>query len=402
MAYLFPKPYLPPIPRSDLEYPTEDVMLHYLNIIGKTVVEWSFTADVYATSDSFTDKAISSIIASATNSVLIYARGEPSTGVKTGEFSDNNYRLVYDVTQSSADYFLGKRIAGTSTTLATESVDLNATSRYLGAISVSGSTLKAFRDDLTTVRITATDTDRSEGRFGILTINPDPTNYTYDGAVGHPYSAKLLAPLTELPKPISIIEYDVIGSGKEDDSFKPDMSRDLVEVSESDVTPEEWEAIQSNPKGANGLPLVDKLAVTWGAIDYKNEPTMLCAIYGGSPSYLDPNRIQKHISYARSKNHKVFKPPKNISEAKALHKEIIKDRKDMLVTSYELAYQLIGNSRLEVDAVSDFYERELINLNRIKRVPTWELHRTLDRWIRLAEKHKRDNAYKKLEKVRRR
>jgi len=376
-----------PIRRRDLEYPTENVKFAYLIAIDKVYLDYGLDTGytwIY-TVDAFTDKALKARIYNSGGTLVFYARGK--FGGDFYALPDLRFYL------STEDFRITKNVSGTATVLASEAVDLDGFYGIIG--SISGSTLKAFRDDFTTPKLTATDTDIAEGEFG-FTSNEGNSNF-----VLYPI-AELLAPLTEIPKPILIIEYDVVEKTDIKYGYKynaPDMPQDLVEVSKDQVSPEEWKALQSNPKGANGLPLINKLAVTWGAIDYKGEPTMLCAIYGGSPSYLDPKRILKHIEYARSKGLKVFKPPATPREVIELHRVIRRDRPEMLIEPEELAYQLIGSEKLEPDAVSRFYEREIINLGRIKRVPTWELRRTIIRWIERARRHRREEAEKRLRKV---
>jgi len=375
-----------PIKRSDLEYPTEDVDFIYWVMLGKTGIHstgWSFSLD------NFTDKALVTVATPFNeNNVICMMRRQNPSG--------NGYQISINPPGPTTDFRIVK--VSPFTVLASEAIDINPNESHFVKFSVSGSTLKGFRDawdgditkEATTLRISATDSDYASGQIGcgIATIYIDATG---EWRYAYPYivNIKIKSPASELIKPDAIIEYPIIEYEEYDSvnnkivkAIKPNMPEDIIE-----------DEVYGK---------VNTLAVTWGAIDYKGESTMLCAIYGGSPSYLDTNRILKHIEHAKKKRHKVFKTPKTLQEVVALYKQIKKDFKDKLITENELAYQLIGRPELEVEAIADFYERELLNLGRIKRVPTWELHRILTRWEKLAIRHKRDIALSKLRRCRKR
>lgn len=379
-----------PIRRADLEYPTENINLLYWAIIGKfdIFVTEGIDNNWFISVDSFTDKRLQAI-----------SKGGSDNSKKTDflaqRFIDlgNRYICFIDTGYSTSDFQMKKSINGKSTLLAYESVDLDLRLLHSFEFDVAGSILKGYRP-IGVEKLSVTDTDLASGKIGIMSHHHPVRPYFL--------FTKVLPNYSELQQPIIVIEYDVIGNGTDEDPIRPNMPEDLVEVSKTDVTPEEWEAIQSNPRGKNGLPLVNRLAVTWGAIDYKGEPTMLCAIYPSTPRYVRKDNILRHIEYAKRRGHKVYKPPRSLAEAKELWGIIRKDRPDMLITENELAYHLIGKGELEPDAIADFYERELINLNRIKDVPEWELERTLKRWENLAERYKRNEAKEKLRRVRRR
>lgn len=375
-----------PVQNSDLGYSTVDVTFAYLAAIYKVVPFLATYTDHIAelVNDIFTDKAIEGWGRDGT-------RWQARIN-KTG----NGYSFEIVTAISARDFLIVRWSSGSSTQIGYEAVDLSD-KWYLLKMSVGGSTLKWYRDDLTTPKVTVTDTTYASGYFGV-----GVTTGTSSMLSVVALSSILRAPSSSLPQPSAIVEYPVVGSGKPEDPIRPDMPQELVEVDPGTLPPEEAQAVLFNPKGPNGLPQVDRLAVTWGAIDYKGEPTMITAIYGGSPSYLRPDRIQRHMEHARRKNllAETIKP--DPAYVRDLHRRLAKDRKDMLITENELMYQLLGYEELEVDAVADFYERELVNLKRIKDVPGWALERTLEIWERLAEKYKRSNALVKLRRVRRR
>ncbi len=381
MAFLFSRPYVPPIPRSDLEYPTEDVSFIYLMTIDKVIIDsW-----MVSTLDDFIDKALETLerIQNCGGNHVIKGRVDLAT--------DTFYVLIYSPPATTSDFYISKYLNGVETQIGSEAIDLAVNSKQGMMLSISGSAIKGLRDEdiliypnktnVSTVRISVTDTDIASGKFskGYTYIRIDTTGV--DRFIYHPFSAYLRPPSSPLPSPSTIIEYDIIGSGTREDPYRPDMPENITTV---------------EPYGN-----VNTLAVTWGSIDYKGEPTMLCAIHSSSPKYLEKDRILKHIEYAKRKGHKVFKPPRTPQEAHELYKLIRRDRPKILITKNELAYQLIGASELEVDAVAGFYERELLNLNRIKNVPEWELRHTLDRWIERARKYKHEEAINILKRCKR-
>jgi len=371
-----------PIKRTDLEYPTEDVSLIYLYIIDK--MQFMFKNFELVTIDNFTDKAIDvPFFVQGGNCNVACVRYDVVSGVLF------QYYIAIDPSKATADVELWKKTDAGFTQLGAEAVDLNANEPYVVELSVAGSSLKVFREGIvfninnrpSNLVITATDTDIASGKVGI-NLHRLYIDSTGVFRFATNLCAYLRSPASPLTSPDAIVEYDVIGDGSEENPYRPDMPEDII---------------QDETYGN-----VNTLAVTWGAIDYKGEPTMLCAIYEQSPEYLRKDRVMTHIEYVKKKNLMVIKTPRTLREVNEMYRKIRGERKEMMITVNELAYHLLGRPELEIDAVADFYERELLDLNRIKKVPTWELHRTLRRWEELGKRYRRENAIKKLAKVRRR
>jgi hypothetical protein len=137
-----------PLLRSQLEYPTVDVDFAYLALIGKTIPCYVFNsyADfAHVTVDVFTDKAVEGYI--------VDYRG----GLE-GRWNDmaNHYDLCIDSGAVAADHILRKCVAGTVTNIASEAVDVGANQVHHVKLSILGMTLKGYRDDMTTAKISAT------------------------------------------------------------------------------------------------------------------------------------------------------------------------------------------------------------------------------------------------------
>ncbi|MEM4896137.1 MAG: hypothetical protein QXQ93_07130 [Ignisphaera sp.] len=383
------------VTRAKLEYPTVDVSFAYLAAIGKTKGGYHYPTNSYGvgilTSDSFTDKAVDAWVWDRYGGIM-------------GRYVDrnNSYQAQFDSSKATSDYTLRRIVGGTEIVIASESVDITYQYAYLIRLSISGSTLKAYRDSptgladtATTLKITATDTSLASGSYG-------PFTHLYGGGHTEASLAWLRAPSSPGLETIqAIIEYPIKGDGSYENPFSPDIPRELVEVRQSDVSPEEWLAIQANPKGPSGLPLVNRLAVTWGAIDFRTDPatgkplasTFIVTIYGGNSSYVRKDVVLRHVGWARSKGLKVYTLPFTLDNIKTIHSREKKDR-DWLIEPEELAYQVLGREDLEVDAVAKFYERE-ISLGRVKPDKIVDFDLTMEMWARRANKFKKDDVAKK-------
>jgi len=322
------------VTREKLEYPTEDVTFAYLAVINKIKVDSSvigYTGGL-VTDDSFTDKAVQCIAVATLAKHL-------------GRFvdGDNSYVQSHYSGASTADHAIAKRIGGTNTTLATESVDLDAWAAYLYKFAISGSTLSGYRDDMSTAKITATDTDLTSGLFG----------YRWNGnQIAGPLelSVKLVSPSSPLQKPLAIIEVEIAGKGTEEDPIRPQLPQDLRD-------PKELGLNLNKPK-------INLKSVTWGAIDYKGGNTMIIAIYKHGADYLDPKRFEDVLAIAKNK----WKVPSNVQEAESLHKELKKANPDMLAGKHTIAYHLLGDENVEPCGVADFLPPIYPNLRLLTRL----------------------------------
>jgi len=340
------------VTRAKLEYPTEDVTLTYLAAINKIrhfphSSTWPGGHEVL-TYDSFTDKAVE-----------IQLRDQ-SCAVGRGDGVDDEYVIDLDSGKSTEDFFMYKVVSGTQTTLASESIDIGTNHIYLCKLSISGSTIKGYRDDMTTEKISATDTDLTSGYFGF--------RFKSDYHALSGLDTFLRAPSSPLPKPLAVIEVEVTGKGTEEDPIRPQLPQDLRDPKEL---------------GLNiNKPQINLKSITWGAIDYKGGNTMIIAIYKHGADYLDPKRFEDVLAIAKNK----WKVPSNVQEAEEIWKELKKANPDMIAGKHSIAYHLLGDENVEPCSVADFYHGNMIEDNKIKGVPEWELRRTLLRWKDRLEK----------------
>lgn len=377
------------VTRAKLEYPTEDVSFAYLLAIDKAKLQsfWSsYYGETYPdmmipTVDVFTDKGVETFISD--HSQWIFVRAQDDYDMYIYEAMSGN---------STQDILFRVLSGGTSTMLWYEAVDITAGHGFLAKITVAGSTFTIYKHDLTTAKATVTDTTYASGMFGI-----GLARQASGGGFGMmaPLVAWLRAPssrtryaidLNAKSKPdrgIFIVEMEVEGSGKLDDSIRPAFLKDI-------------------DKELN----IDRLAVTWGAFDYKGEPTMICVITGDNP--YKSGAILRQVEYARKKGLLALRAPRDYKEAILQYENIRKHRPKMLAGKDNYAYQVLGDERLEPFAVADFYYGELLehqaHKDQIKRVPAWEFERTLNRWLNRLERvdvlhHEKDKHIRKLKEV---
>ena len=377
------------IRRLQLEYPTENVTFAYLAIIGKTTWGWtnpSWRPVYLVTIDSFTDKAVRLFFAN---------NGDAWGGQVRYQDQDNTYYHMFQLGATTADHQLRIRQAATETIIASEAVDLT-TGYYDAVVSMSGSTIKGSRDGGSTFPISATDTTFTSGAYGTV------IGEARDGAeqISDAFSSKLLAPLSPLSKALRIFEIDIIEEVDQTlniKTIKPNFTNNLVEVATLTNLPDflQQEAKRYEILKAKGFTdeeieallgyipqhQVDLNSITWGAFDYKGEPTMLCVVTGDNP--YKQGAILEQESYVKSKNLKVFKPPRDLLEARQLYAQIKADRPEIIAGVHNLAYQCIGAEELEYLAVADFYDgftQGIYNAKDLKNVPDWELRKTIERW----------------------
>jgi len=395
------------VTREHLEYPTENVTFAYLIAIGKTVTDYlnqspDDEVQVY-TSDIFTDRAIE-------------GWNEDCSGVLAGRWNDvkNMYYEHIDAARSSRDFYIAKVVDGSMTVLGYEAVDLQSGVYYRHKFSISGSTLKGFRTDMTSPKITVTDTTFASGRFG---HGGDAGSFTV-------YSAtKLLPPESALPGAVAIMEVEYEGSGTEHDPIRPVLKHELVDILRFDGLPnylyieaKKYHMLKSRGFTDEEIMLllgyvpqhqIDLASITWGAFEFiTKQPTVVIMVLGDNP--YRRGAIEKQIEFARSRNLRVMKPPRDYKEAVMQYQQLRADYIHWLAGKDNFAYQVLGHEELELFAVADFYFGELVehrtHYHQIKRVPDWEMWRTIERWFKRLEKvtiltEERDKHLNKLRRV---
>jgi len=226
------------VSRDMMEYPTENVSIGYLTIIGKAKgyrCHWlAWTAGYICMAilcvDSFADKSIEG-----------WCSGNQG-GSCIGRYSDENnlYATGIDPGATTEDFTIAKFVAGTFTKLASEAVDINGGGHHQ-KLSISGTTLSGYRDFATTPQITATDTDLASGLWGIT-----PRLYPGHEHGVDPLVSYLGAPSSSSPEVLGYFEVPIVGKGTRDDPYRPKMP----------------ELIEDDPVFGK----VNRLALSWSAL----------------------------------------------------------------------------------------------------------------------------------------
>ena len=369
------------VTRVKLEYPKEDVYLMYLVCIDKGIEEslrsYRTLFSAWLTSESFTDKAITEYMSSVkTTSNLI------------GRYIDtsNFYCVEYYAPEAPEAHKIIKYYLEVEFELAVENVDIHGVYKFKFAI--SGSTLTSYRN---TSSISATDTDITSGKWGFC-----PTGMGEAISCTHSLLARLVSPSSELVKPITIIECEILGMGKKDDPIRPNLVNELVEISSlSNISRELYLEAKKyytlKNKGYSDEEIkallgyipqhqVDLGAVSWGVFDHKKDhSTMLIIVTKDNP--FKEAAIEKQKEFAKSRGLRVLSPPKDYNEAINQYKQLKKDYPMWLAGKDDYAYRTLGYHEIGLLANVDFYYGELIehrtHYNQIKQVRDEEIRNRL-------------------------
>ena len=370
------------VTREHLEYPTEDVTFAMLAAIDKAVPMevYEGKACFVRTVDPFTDKALYGAVGGCVRSDPFFVRIQDY---------QNSYYCVRDTGYSTSDVKIGKIEGGSVSWLASESVDLDPHYASLIKFSVSGSTLKLFRNDMSSPKLTATDTAFASGYLGL------GMGHYADSGDNSYFATRILPPASPSIPAIAVLELDII---EDDGAYQPNLAKELVDA---EAVPNVPEFLKRSAKIYRSLRLrgftdeeielmfgrvyqyqVDLAAVTWGVYEFRpnKASTVIVAIYGDNP-YRD-GAVEKQIAHARSRG-RVFKVYKEYSNIVKLFNELRHSHPEWIAGKDNFAYQVLGHEELELFAVADFYFGELIehrtHYDQLKRVPDWELWRTLRR-----------------------
>jgi hypothetical protein len=245
--------------------------------------------------------------------------------------------------------------------LASEAVDLTAAALRTVMISCSGSTIKAFRVDMTTPKLIATDTTYASGYFGICPRLDYNDARSLLGFIDMLITARLRAAASAMPSALAILELYVEGSGRPEDPYRP--------------------AFSTSPSKHPVYGDVDLDSVTWGAFEFYPDKasTVIVTVTGDNP--YKPGAIGRQ----RAKAKRAFKVPKDYGEAVALYNQLKKDYSHWLAGKDNFAYQVLGWEFLDWMQNIDFYHGELIehktHYDQLKMVPDWEIRNRLSELI---------------------
>ena len=138
---------------------------------------------------------------------------------------DNWYKQEHDALAATKDQILYKEVGAVTTTLATEAVDLTKSHPFRYKVAAVKSAIDCYRTDMTTPKLSVTDTSHASGYWGVWMNAED----TYgDGSFAAPYNRLLGKPDMASLKPMRYLEVPVVGSGTLDDPFRAEMPQKLA------------------------------------------------------------------------------------------------------------------------------------------------------------------------------
>jgi len=327
-----------PVRRIDLEYPTVDVLLVYLLCINKIQVNTEILMTVY----SFADRGIQSAVGWTT---VIFSPQQ----ARFIDIYNYYWNQIYQPATTS-DHRLLKYVTGVSTLLGYEAVDLATEGYTLFKLRCIGTTIESYRVDMVTPKISVTDVDIASGRFRAFMEFPvGATNYGCN-----PFTAFLTASSSTSPKTIAYFEASIIGKGTEEDPYRPQMPEKIIE----------------DPKlGKRNL-----LALSYSSLIPIDRAT-------GKPLH---GTCLIRIFEQPDRDSALQDIPSSITALKAMtgvreltldDAKLLAERLDDRLRDGEIEYMFNPTLANELWSLSDFYEREVIDLKRIDptKIPDFDM-----------------------------
>ena len=321
--------------------------------------------------------------------------GEFKNGVAARVLDYHNYYWFGIVPPFvSSDSRLNKIVNGSVTNLGVEAVDLQDAT-YTLALSISGSVIKAFRTDMSSPKITATDTSFASGYWGHS--ESGSSHWASHTSFPSLFTKQLRPPATRLPGILAVIETPVEGRGSIDDQYRPAMSRNLVEVSSLEGLPDflyrdakRYEILRARGFTDEEIKTVfgniqhnvDLDAVAWGAFEFyaDKSSTVVVTVFSDNPYSHGAVERQKAVA------ERWWRPPRDYREAVELYLKLRRDHTYWISGKDSFAYQVLGWEELEWLQNVDFYYGELIehrtHYSQLKQVGDEEIRKRLNELIK--------------------
>jgi hypothetical protein len=313
---------------------------------------------------------------------------------------DNGYFLNLNTGATTADFELRKIVNGTETLLGTEAVDLEVDAYYTLKLRCSGTTIQGFRTDMGTPKISVTDTSFSSGYWGAA--QGDIYNQLTPRAF-HFLTSKKAAATLPPPKPLAHFEVPIVGEGTTQNPFKPALPVETFEFE----TPRKklYESLRAKGftdeeifslYGLTADFIGNRLAVSYAALipsEKTGKPTHATALISISPQPdRNPNLhpLTRCLEALEDAGASKLKPV----EAKRLAKQI-----DDRLREGELEYMVNPTEENELWSLTDFYEREVIDEERIKPEEIPNFTEILKGYAEKSEKIGRKDLAQKFSKI---
>ena len=203
---------------DDVTFRDIDEKLDWSLSVGEITGSWWGGYFSMITRSSYADKAVEKYCLGDYDHLIL--RCVKGAGVLDGVNMSIAFAVVDDAyfsymndTEAASDFQIRKVIAGTVTSLASEAVDLVGTTMYWTLFSVLGSTLKGFRADKVTAKLSVSDTSLTLGSAGV---------YRFFRPL------YLRAAASPSPKPVGFFEVPIVGDGSSGNPFRAGMPEEIV------------------------------------------------------------------------------------------------------------------------------------------------------------------------------
>lgn len=398
------------VTRKHLEYPVEDASIAYFSVLNKTYTRrLPYTAHIVEIiNDVFTDKYM---IGWGRNGLRWQARID---------LEGDGYTFEIRVEAETEDQVIVRWDDRSPTIIASKAVDLDDRGYMIYACAV-GSDLAFGVYDLLGTEVNTTDTTYTSGYFGFgqanriasrIPIAPHSCYLSTDGTLEEdpPSLAKV------------ILEVEVTEDCSLEKLFRPNLKRELVEISRVDKIPEylRREAKRYYVLRQRGFSddeveallgyvpqhRVDTAAVSWGAFDYRRgDSRMLIVVFSDNP-YRD-GAIEKQKEYVRSRGFRVLRAPADYREAVEQYKTLKKEFPNLIAGKDNYASITLGEEAFRLFQVADTYYGNIVEGIRpdaYKNVSEQVMRRALNRWIERLKRvtvltEERDKHIEKLKRV---
>jgi hypothetical protein len=237
--------------------------------------------------------------------------------------------------------------------------------------------------------LSVTDTDLACGYFGVF-------GYIFAGYyIDDPFSSAINTYLLEssslAPPALAILEASVVGDGKSE-PFSPLMSTNIVEIPSTRESSYIYNRFRAKrfidkiaPPSDSTVLQIDSDAVSWGAFELHPDKSPTTIIIITRDNLYKTGAIQRQIDFAKSKNLRVFSPPRDYSEAVELYNKLKKDYPHWLAGKDNFAYQTLGWEIFGWMQNIDFYYGELLehktHYQQLKQVSDKEITSKLNELI---------------------
>jgi hypothetical protein len=375
-----------------------DVLINYIvNGTAKTLVTDNANTLIICFPDTYADLSIIQIGGQG-RMTYPYSPWARATDVNNGYFLD-----IY-TGYTTQDFLLIKIVNGTITTLGYEAVDLSSANFYTLKLRCSGTTIQGFRTDMTTAKISVTDSSFSSGYWGAahvdLYYNATPQAHVF-------LTAKKASATLPPPQPLGYFEVPILGEGTAENPFKPAMPVETFEFE----TPNKKIYNSLKAKGFTDEEIIklyglmpdfigNRLAIPCSALIPTDKATGK-PVHGTALVRVFPQPDRDSRLYPISKCLEALRAMKGVSELKPEDAKRFAKSLDDRLREGELEFMVNPTEENELHSLADFYEREVVDEKRVKPEEVQDFDKTLEAYMEKSEKIGRKDLAERFRAVKR-